>query len=572
MKYSADFETTTDINDCRVWAWGVCEISDYENKHFGNSIESFLDFCKENKGEYYFHNAGFDCEFILNYLLHNGYEYSNTLEEKTFKPLISAQGKFYQLDVCFDRNKKSKKTVKCVFKDSLKKLPMSVNSIAKSFKLPISKLKIDYHEYRSKDHELTELEKEYLSNDVEIVARALDTQFKQGLSKLTIGADALSHYKDILGDRWNTLFPRIHIEMDAMIRKAYRGGWTYANPKFQADAKNPNRVNGSGSVYDVNSLYPYVMYSKPLPAGMPIYFRGQYETDDEHPLYIQYITCHCKLKKDKLPTLQIKNNPFYMETEYVTDTEGSVELALTNIDLELLREQYDVTILSYNGGYKFASIQGIFNDYIDYWMDIKTKSTGGLRQLAKLMLNSLYGKFATNPDVTGKIPYLKEDGSTGYKLGEKETREPVYTPMGCFITAWARRETITTAQRVYHRFMYADTDSVHVLGTEPISGIEIHPTKMGAWKHESDFSRGKYLRAKTYMEEITHEGELVDGEYKMVVVETYIDVKCAGMPDTLKKEVTFKNFKRGLVLEGKLRPKHVKGGIVLVPTSFKLTA
>ena len=54
------------------------------------------------------------------------------------------------------------------------------------------------------------------------------------------------------------------------------------------------------------------------------------------------------------------------------------------------------------------------------------------------MLNSLYGKFATNPDITPKLPYLKEDGSVGYRLGEKETRDPVYTPMGCFITAWAR--------------------------------------------------------------------------------------------------------------------------------------
>lgn len=25
-RFTADFETTTDPKDCRVWAWGVCEV------------------------------------------------------------------------------------------------------------------------------------------------------------------------------------------------------------------------------------------------------------------------------------------------------------------------------------------------------------------------------------------------------------------------------------------------------------------------------------------------------------------------------------------------------------------
>lgn len=41
MLFSADFETITDENDCRVWAWGICDIP-YTFANFGNSIESFL--------------------------------------------------------------------------------------------------------------------------------------------------------------------------------------------------------------------------------------------------------------------------------------------------------------------------------------------------------------------------------------------------------------------------------------------------------------------------------------------------------------------------------------------------
>lgn len=570
MEYSADFETTTDAEDCRVWAWCVCEIGNPDAVFYGKDVASFLDFCKENGGTYYFHNAAFDCEFILWHLMNEGYTYSDKPESRTFSTLISGMGKFYQMKVCFERKGK-KKSASCTFKDSLKKLPMKVSQIAKAFDLPISKLSIDYSEHRPVGHELTDEERDYIRNDVQIVACALQQQFGKGLDRLTIGSDALNGYKGMVGSKWDDWFPKLRIETDAMIRKAYRGGYTYANPAFQADENHPDRVQGEGSAFDVNSLYPDVMYNRPLPIGNPIYFRGEYEENPQYPLYIQFMSCHCRLREGHLPTLQIKNNPFYSETEYISDTEGVVELALTNIDLEILMQQYEVTVFSYNGGYMFEQATGLFKDYIDHWMHVKETSEGGLRQLAKLMLNSLYGKFATNPDVTPKVPYLKDDGSVGYRLGDKETRDPVYTPMGCFITAWARHKTINAAQSVYDRFMYCDTDSIHLLGTDVPEGLEVHPTRLGAWKHESNFSMAKYVRAKTYMERITQVGKMVDGEYVMVDVEPFDDVKCAGMPEELKRMVTFDTFRRGLRLFGKLKPRHVKGGIVLEPITFTLT-
>lgn len=569
MDYSADFETTTNPEDCRVWAWCVCEINDPDHIWYGNTIDGFLKFAYDNGGTYYFHNASFDCEFILWHLLTNGYTYSEKLETRTFKTLISAMGKFYSMEVCFEK-RGHKKMRKAMFKDSLKKLPMRVEEVAMAFKLPISKLSIDYDEYRAPGHDLTQVETDYIKNDVQIVAMALAEQFGKGLDRMTIGSDALNHYRNEIGSAWGNLFPKLHIEMDALIRKSYRGGWTYADPRYQSSGNRCDEIRGEGSVYDVNSLYPDVMYNRPLPVGRPVYFHGKYEDDEEYPLYIQFLTCSCKLKKDHLPTLQIKNNPYYAETEYLSETDGYVDLALTSVDLDLLMQQYEVDVAYYKGGFKFHQAQGMFKNYIDYWMDVKAHSTGGTRTLAKLMLNSLYGKFATNPDVTPKIPYMREDGTVGYKLGEKETRDPVYTPMGCFITAWARYKTVTTAQTVYDRFMYADTDSIHVLGTEPVEGIEVHPTNLGAWKHESNFSRSKYVRAKTYIERIVQVGEMVDGKYVMVDVEPYNDVKCAGMPKELKEKVTFENFKSGLKIPGKLRPKHCKGGIVLVPTTFTM--
>lgn len=533
-----------------------------------------MEFCKAHPATYWFHNLAFDGEFILSHILQAGYTYSEKNGNMTYSTLISGLGKFYEITVSFEK-RGHKKAVACTFKDSLKKLPMPVSAIAKAFKLPISKLSIDYEEYRAPGHELTPEETDYIKNDVGIVSMALKHQFDEGLTALTMGSDALRWYRDMIGkSAWNELFPVLELEMDGEIRKAYKGGYTYVNPRFQSVGDHESMVMGAGSVYDVNSLYPSVMRFRPLPVGQPVHFRGKYDKSASyaagHPLFIQFLTCTFKLRPGFLPTVQIKRNPFFKETEYLTEVDEPVDLAMTSVDLALFFEHYEVEVMYWTGGYMFKQMKGLFNAYIDHWMHIKETTTGGLRQLAKLMLNSLYGKFATNPDVTPKLPYLRPDGSVGYKLGPQETRDPVYTPLGCFVTAWARYKTIRSAQAIYDRFMYADTDSLHVLGTDPVKGIEVHPTKLGAWKHESDFSQAKYLRAKTYIERIVAVGDVVDGRYTMVPVDPHDDVKCAGMPADLKKHVTFDNFKRGLTIWGKLRPVHVPGGIVLKPGPFTL--
>ena len=70
-KFTADFETTTDEKDCRVWAWAVCEIGNYDNIMYGNDIESFIKFCSQRENyTLYFHNLKFDGEYIIYYLFY----------------------------------------------------------------------------------------------------------------------------------------------------------------------------------------------------------------------------------------------------------------------------------------------------------------------------------------------------------------------------------------------------------------------------------------------------------------------------------------------------------------------
>ena len=133
-----------------------------------------------------------------------------------------------------------------------------------------------------------------------------------------------------------------------------------------------------------------------MPYGLGIYFEGQYKEDKIYPLYIQTLRCSFKIKKNKIPTIQVKEkNFFFASNEYIEDSKGEeFVLTLTNIDLEMFFEHYDVENLIYLDGFKFKCIQGLFNNYIDYWIDKKIEAgkqgNKGKRTIAKLQLNSLY--------------------------------------------------------------------------------------------------------------------------------------------------------------------------------------
>lgn len=592
--YMCDFETTTDPEDCRVWAACAVELETGRVVHLSNSLDKFMEWVQTEKGaRLYFHNLRFDGEFILSWLFNHGFQHvGNELKaipDRSFQTLISDMGQFYKLTIMFERRKK-KGHIRIDIYDSLKKIPFKAAKIAKDYGLAQSKGEIDYTRFRPIDYQLTDEEIDYITTDCQIVQQALQAQFAEGMLKMTSASDALSYYKEIMGRSFEYWFPVLPKVLDDDIRKAYKGGFTWCNPRYAG------QEIGAGIVLDVNSLYPWAMYHCMLPYGYPVYFEGEYKPDPMYPLYIVRVRCSFQVKPDHIPMIQIKKGIF-QETEYLTASEVKidghmerieVELTLTSVDLELFLAHYDVENLHYISGFKFKGQIGMFQDYIDKWMEVKATSpkNSAQRAISKLYLNSLYGKFASSTERLPKVPYMSPDGVVRYytyhepqrdKAGqllfdekgrllfqrdkngvpvprEPEEVDPVYTPVGAFITAWARHKTITAAQACYDRFIYADTDSLHLIGTELPEGLTIHPSDLGAWDHETTFTKAKYLRAKTYI-------ETVDGKVK---------VTCAGMPENVKELVNYENFHPGSVFPGKLLPHRVKGGVVLLPVDFTI--
>ena len=107
-------------------------------------------------------------------------------------------------------------------------------------------------------------------------------------------------------------------------------------------------------------------------------------------------------------------------------------------------------------------------------------------------------------------------------------------------------------------YVYSDTDSIHTLiRDENIlkTFLDIDEYRLGAWKLESTYKMGRYLRAKSYIE-LSEDDQL--------------NCTVAGLPKNLSNLVDFENFNVGSKYYGKKIPIHVKGGVVLVPDYFTI--
>lgn len=578
-RFACDFETTTDLNDCRVWAYAICEVGDPDNFMYGNSLDDFIQWCMNKKENYLclFHNLRFDGEFILAYLLSHDYEYiqdKKDRKDKSFTTLITDMGQFYAIEVYF--TVKGKKVNKVTFHDSMKLLNFSVEDIAKSFDLPISKLRLDYTAKREVGHKLTPHEIDYIRNDVKIMALALDILYKSNMTKMTVASNALASFKSMCKN-FKQLFPVLPIDVDQDIRRSYKGGFTYLSPKYK------EKTTRAGLTLDINSAYPAQMVNAELPYGMPEPYDGKYKKDIYYPLYTQRLSCTFDIKPDKIPSIQLKSCPSFMPNEYIESSKGEiVTLTLTNPDLELFFEQYDVNVIEYHGGWKFKKAKGIFTEYINYWTEqkIKAKKEGNRPQylLSKLYLNSLYGRLALNPIGRQKAPVLM-DNELHFAMLPTEERKPIYIPAATFITAYQRKYIIETAQIIrdwseknkgFDAYVYSDTDSISACldpeDLDKLKGkIRFDPYELGAWDWENSWSRGRFLRQKCYIKEI-------DGK---------IEATIAGMPKKLSHLITFDNFNVGFTTADftdeeigekgrKLKYVHTEGGVVLMPTEFTI--
>nr|DAL59320.1 MAG TPA_asm: DNA polymerase B [Caudoviricetes sp.] len=634
--YACDFETTVFKGQTFTEVWSACFCELYKKDvKIMHSIHDFFNYffgLNENI-KMYFHNLKFDGSFILSYLLKDlkysqAYEKMNAdgslvrwletkdMKNSTIKYSISERGQWYYIII-----KKNNKIIE--IRDSLKLLPFSLESIGKSFDTEHKKLKMEYEGYRYAGCEITPEEQEYIKNDVLVLKEALEIMFDEKHDSLTIGSCCLNEYKNLMTKPLiEHLYPNIaeysvnvpleFKNADEYVRKSYKGGWCYLKKGCE------NKIYNNGTTADVNSLYPSVMHSESgnyYPVGLPTFWSGNYIPEiAKEKYYFIRIKTRFYLKKGFLPCIQIKNTFRYKSTEWLEtsdfydkktnkyykkylDINGNeqntqVILTLTMTDFELIKEHYNLIDFEILDGCYFNKAIGIFDSYINKYKKIKLSSKGAKKTLAKLYLNNLYGKTATNTDSSFKVAYIKDDLSLGFYGVYACDKKPFYIPVGSAITSYARNFTIRAAQKNYNNFIYADTDSIHCnCSPNEIKGITVDDKNFLCWKLESCWDKGLFVRQKTYIEHIT-------AENLKPIDKPFYNVKCAGMPEQcktlflksigadvdisdlnmnddakefLKKKRTIKDFKAGLSVPLKLRPVQINGGVLLTETFYTMT-
>lgn len=633
--YAADFETTVydGQKETQVWSSAMVELytEDVITLRTIDDTMRYLEAQGDNSILYY-HNLKFDGSFLLDYFLREGYLQAywtpnpfkpetvewlddGSMPKGSIKYSISDKGQWYTMVV------KTRKSQYIKFIDSLKLMPFTLAQIGDAYKTKHRKTTMDYSNHPDLTTPVTEEEWEYIRNDVLVLKEALEFMFNEGHDKLTIGACCLAEFKRTYDRKdYKMFFPdmtTINIDselfqsatQDAYVRKSYKGAWTYI------EKSRAGKVIHNGLTLDVNSLYPSVMHSKSgnrYPVGKGVMWKGDYIPDQaigDNKYYFIRIRTSFRLREGYLPTIQIKGDWHYKGTEYLTTSDYvwdgkqyshtrddndnvvpvTVVLTLTMTDYALIQEHYELYNTEILDGIWFYAEIGLFDQYIDHYMEIKMHSTGAMRTEAKLFLNNLYGKLAASDNSSFKIADLDEEGKVKLRIVTEHAKKAGYIPCGSAVTSYARDFTIRHAQMNYRGdgnrgFIYADTDSLHCdLTPEDLVGINIHESDLLCWKCESLWDWAIFVRQKTYMEHVTH------ADLQPVDPKTHIT--CAGMPDRckqlfswaveqdwteedwdkmkdiereyVKKKKEWTDFKIGLVVPSKLMPERVYGGIVL---------
>lgn len=334
-------------------------------------------------------------------------------------------------------------------------------------------------------------------------------------------------------------------EFNKTISKSYKGGLTYVNPKYQAILGSNGMANidgksvkdpviyRDGMTYDINSMYPWIYSTKKLPEAKPRCYHNvitkdrtieeaineiqEYLAKPEFELGFASITqLKATLKEDcTMPFLKLKTEDKEDFSQLASGSKNNKNSylrtfeATAHITFEELRyvlETYEIK--SFKKCFLTAHradeyLMDKFKKHCDYWYKIKqTTKDPAEKFMAKLMLNAAYGKVAQYTKALTTHTYKFENGQLivdSYKKPAGYAEANVAA--GSYITAYGRIQLAKWINKIGDKFIYCDTDSLHVWGGLDYSQIfEIDDNKLGALKLENHFNKGCWIAPKTYVE------------------------------------------------------------------------
>lgn len=427
---------------------------------------------------YWAHNGGkFDIKFIIEELL-------GRFDLK----ILPINGSLVKVAVYYENSKKKLFEIR----DSFPLLSRGFDKLIKSFEIPLTISSEKLAEYKSRRNNIAAFSDAELKEYVEVDTIGLhDLLVKAkkvfGVEKfrLTTASTAFAEWKDIVGNEEKKY--RVDARHDDFFRQSYCGGRVEVFKRF---GKNVDYV-------DVNSMYPFVMKQNPYPCGS--YMKTNSYKENKLGVYRCRVTAPDDLD---IPLLPKKHNGKLL---FPT---GTWEGVYCSPELEKAFEL----------GYKIEIINGIFwegkgspfGKYINKWHGIKTKASNEgdktMKYIAKLYLNSLYGKFGQKRKHR-KVKQGVERGDMkkeckplfpehGLYTIKEETRKPFTTcHIASFVTCYSRLVLYDGFEQVHANggsVLYCDTDSM-ICTSKPKLGSDL-----GQWEIETANVTAICLLPKVY--------------------------------------------------------------------------
>lgn len=306
--------------------------------------------------------------------------------------------------------------------------------------------------------------------------------------------------------------PQLSGKISKDIRQSYTGGAV-----DMYIPKSPKNVKIY--VYDVNSLYPFIMENCDMPIGNPIYFEGDIRKID--PNAFGFFYCKITAPDDiKHPIIQTK-----------VKTSGGLRTIspIGTWNDMIFSEELDNAV---KYGYKFNILSGytferknLFKDYVNtlYNLRIKYPSTDPLNFIAKILLNSLYGRFGMD-DNFSDIKIIHKDYITDFEnkfmklisnrteledyylieikdsdeiiVDNEKSTHNINVAIASAITAYARVHISQFKNNPDFILYYTDTDSIYI--DRPLPDHLVNDKILGKMKLENIVEKAIFLSPKVY--------------------------------------------------------------------------
>lgn len=462
----------------KPFVWGFYDGNKFQ--HF-EKTKDLMNFLTDKRLTILAHNGGkFDFHFLLDYI-------------EPLEDLLIINGRLTKFNIGNND-----------FRDSYSILPIPL----KDFKKDDFNYELMEESERYKKHNWKKII-DYLKNDCVYLYELVNDFYEEYGKNITLASSAMKTFKKIQKVKIENSGPHFF----ETFKPYYYGG--------RCQVFSNGLVNEPCQLIDINSAYPFAMMHDHA-------WGKEYEITNSNKIVEQdFYTIDC-ISHGALPVrtkqgLQFPNDD-EIRTYHITGWELKAGIETNSIfNLKILKR------ISF-----FEKIN--FKPYVNKFWALKNESKKGSSNyiFAKLKLNSLYGKFASNPNSyhsymtcpSDMIEFMEENMGYSFvqelekysivrrKLDEDEKRY-YNLATGASITGFTRAylwRAINAIQNISdkhdeNKVIYTDTDSIIFRGRLPAtSGIKFN-NELGGWELENEFEFGGVAGKKLYAFKIKGENK-----------------------------------------------------------------